>query len=103
MDFISRPTGNLCSDSGERAFVFLTETFAGWLSAKGVLEACSLLNVKPSVNIVKLSWSGQCLPLPLWVVKRRKMKQAVSEKLSYAVCRKALVSSSLICRTAATK
>lgn len=60
--------------------MFLTESFAGWLSAKGVLEACSLLNVMPSVNIVKLSWSGQRLPLPLWVVKRCKTKQAVSEK-----------------------
>lgn len=50
---------------------------------KGVLEGCSLLNVMPFVNIVKLSWSGQRLPLPLRVVKRCKTRQAVSEK---AVC-----------------
>lgn len=37
----------------------------------------------PSINMLKLSWPGQPLPLPLWVVKRPATHHAVSEK---AVC-----------------
>lgn len=53
---------------------------AGWLWARGVRGACSLLNAVPSVSAVKLSGLGQCLPVPLWVVKTCETKQAVSEK-----------------------
>lgn len=102
MDFISHPTGNPCSDLQlwwEGIHVLSPRALqAGcWWKAWSVL-----LSKKPSVCTVKLSWSGQ--RLSLWAVKRYKMKQVVSEKAQcYVVCRKVLISSSLICRRAATK
>lgn len=82
VDVISHPMGSPCSSSQswERSCRAPWLSRAGWLWARGVRGACSLLNAVPSVSAVKLSGLGQCLPVPLWVVKTCETKQAVSEK-----------------------